>query len=46
MVAMYTEILAELGVENIVACGYVGGLGAGNRKLHDCISSYGLGWVY
>ena len=28
MVAMYTEILAELGVENIVACGYVGGLGA------------------
>ena len=29
MVAMYTEILAELGVRNIVACGYVGGLGAG-----------------
>ena len=27
MVAMYTEILAELGVENVVACGYVGGLG-------------------
>ena len=28
MVAMYTEVLPELGVENIVACGYVGGLGA------------------
>ena len=28
MVAMVTEILAELGVETIVACGYVGGLGA------------------
>jgi uridine phosphorylase len=27
MVAMYTEALSELGVRNIIACGYVGGLG-------------------
>lgn len=37
MTAMYAEVLADLGVRNILACGYVGGISASSP-----IGSYGL----
>lgn len=43
MVAMYTEILAELGIKNIVACGYVGGLGTNMDIGSYMISSAATG---